>query len=183
MTWPPASAAGSPATSAPAPGEACPLCGAPLHREQEWCLRCGAAARTRLAAAPNWRAPLAALAIVIVLSLGVLAAALVKLAGPGSSAAAITTLTRAPAPSAPSTSLTPTTSLPATTAPGTTIPHHAVPGAATPGSSVPGAGTRTGKGAAGAHGGVGTLTTPNVAGVRPALEARLRELRALRRAR
>ncbi|MBA3808295.1 MAG: hypothetical protein H0X28_07865, partial [Solirubrobacterales bacterium] len=62
-----------------APGEVCPLCGAPLHPEQEWCLRCGAAARTRLAASPNWKAPLLGALLVAVLSLGVLAAALVKL--------------------------------------------------------------------------------------------------------
>jgi len=57
------------------------MCGAPLHAEQEWCLNCGAAARTRLAASPTWKGLVAALAVVIVLSLGVLAAALVKLAG------------------------------------------------------------------------------------------------------
>ena len=61
--------------------EACPLCGAPLSPEQDWCLRCGAAARTRLAATPNWKAPIATIAVVAALALGVLAAALVKLAG------------------------------------------------------------------------------------------------------
>jgi hypothetical protein len=55
-----------------------------LHGDQEWCIRCGAAARTRLAATPNWRVPIAAGAAVIVLSLGVLAAALVDLAGSSS---------------------------------------------------------------------------------------------------
>lgn len=59
-------------------------------------MSCGAAARTRLAASPGWRAPLVALVVVLVLSLGVLAGALVKLAG-GSPAAATqtTTVTRA----------------------------------------------------------------------------------------
>lgn len=61
--------------------EACPLCGAPLRPEQSWCLRCGAAARTRLAAQPKWKGLVAALLLVVVLSLSVLAAALVKLAG------------------------------------------------------------------------------------------------------
>ncbi|HXP37256.1 MAG TPA: hypothetical protein VN817_05775, partial [Solirubrobacteraceae bacterium] len=56
--------------------EACPLCGAPLNPDQDWCLRCGAAARTRLAATPNWKGPIAAIAVVAVLALGVLAAAL-----------------------------------------------------------------------------------------------------------
>jgi predicted nucleic acid-binding Zn ribbon protein len=64
-----------------APQEVCPLCGAPLKPEQSWCLRCGAAARTRLAAQPKWKALVVALLLVVVLSLGVLAAALVKLAG------------------------------------------------------------------------------------------------------
>jgi hypothetical protein len=61
--------------------EACPLCGAPLQPAQEWCLGCGAAARTRLAATPRWRAPVIALGVVIVLALGALTASLVSLAG------------------------------------------------------------------------------------------------------
>jgi len=61
--------------------ESCPLCGAPLTSEQSWCLRCGAAARTRLAAQPKWKALVVALVLVLVVSLGVLAAALVTLAG------------------------------------------------------------------------------------------------------
>jgi hypothetical protein len=61
--------------------ESCPLCGTPLQATQEWCLSCGAAARTRLAATPRWRAPLIALGVVIVLAVGVLTAALVSLAG------------------------------------------------------------------------------------------------------
>jgi hypothetical protein len=70
-----ASVAGVPAR------ESCPLCGTPLGAAQEWCLSCGAAARTRLAATPRWRAPLLALGVVIVLAAGVLTAALVSLAG------------------------------------------------------------------------------------------------------
>jgi uncharacterized OB-fold protein len=61
--------------------ETCPLCGAPLKPEQSWCLQCGASARTRLAAQPKWKALVMALVVVVVVSLGVLAAALVKLAG------------------------------------------------------------------------------------------------------
>jgi predicted amidophosphoribosyltransferase len=63
------------------PRELCPLCQAPLRAEQNWCLRCGAAARTRLAAQPKWKALVAVLLLVVVVSLAVLAAALVKLAG------------------------------------------------------------------------------------------------------
>src|SRR4029077_10565168 len=93
--------AGDAAIAAAARGpasEACPLCGAPLHPEQEWCLNCGAAARTRLAATPNWKVPIAVLARVAALSLGVLAAALVKLTGSsGSTSTAVTrTVTTAP---------------------------------------------------------------------------------------
>jgi hypothetical protein len=73
---------------APAPGQAetlptetCPLCGETLRAEQSWCLRCGAGARTRLAAQPKWKALVVVLVLVVVVSLGVLAAALVKLAG------------------------------------------------------------------------------------------------------
>lgn len=61
--------------------EACPLCGTPLKPEQDWCLRCGTGARTRLAAQPKWKALVIGLLVVVVLSLGVLAAALVTLAG------------------------------------------------------------------------------------------------------
>jgi hypothetical protein len=61
--------------------ESCPLCGTPLRAEQEWCLGCGAAARTRLAATPRWRTSLILLGLVIVLALAVLIVALVSLAG------------------------------------------------------------------------------------------------------
>lgn len=71
----------SPQQAQATPIERCPLCGAALGPLQEWCLRCGAAARTRLAATPSWRAPVLVLAAVIVISLGVIIASLVKLVG------------------------------------------------------------------------------------------------------
>ena len=80
MSTAPAPAAGA-AASGETAQEACPLCGAPLKAEQSWCLRCGAAARTRLAAQPKWKTLVIALIVVVVMSLGVLAAALVTLAG------------------------------------------------------------------------------------------------------
>ncbi|MEA2340278.1 MAG: hypothetical protein QOG11_355, partial [Solirubrobacteraceae bacterium] len=56
-------------TSAPAippvpavPPIACPSCGVTVQPDQDWCLTCGAAARTRLAPTPNWRVLVAALA-------------------------------------------------------------------------------------------------------------------------
>jgi predicted amidophosphoribosyltransferase len=63
------------------PTEVCPLCGAPLSAEQDWCMRCGAPARTRLAAAPKWKALVAALVLIVAVSLAVLVVALVKLSG------------------------------------------------------------------------------------------------------
>jgi hypothetical protein len=109
--------------------DTCPLCGAPLDPEQDWCLNCGAAARTRLAATPNWRAPAATVAVIAVLALGVLAAALVKLAGGSGSSTTppvtttVTTPAAAPTPTAPgATSTAPGATGPAaaTTTPGST---------------------------------------------------------------
>jgi hypothetical protein len=115
---PPAGGA-APAPQTPPPSEACPLCGAPLHADQEWCLHCGAAARTRLAATPRWRGLTTALAVTAALSLGVLAAALVSLAGgsgstPPATTRTVTTLSTAAAPGAATTA--PATIAPATTA-------------------------------------------------------------------
>jgi hypothetical protein len=101
--------------SASPPVEPCPLCGSPLHPEQDWCLRCGGAARTRLAASPNWKAPTATLAVVLALSLGVLAAALVKLAG-GSGTGA-TPVTRTVTAARAAIVSTPTATIPTATAP------------------------------------------------------------------
>jgi hypothetical protein len=97
-------------------GEACPLCSAPLDPEQEWCLHCGAAARTRLAASPRWTGLLITLAVVVALSLSVLAAALVKLAGGSSTARATTTTVTRPlaALATPKTTSTPGSSQPGT---------------------------------------------------------------------
>jgi hypothetical protein len=113
--------------------DSCPLCGAPLHPDQDWCLRCGAAARTRLATTPKWRPPLVAAAVVIVLSLGVLAAALVKLAGDSSPATApTTTVTRQASVTSPGTATAPpapsaTTPAAITLAPGATGPVRLTP--------------------------------------------------------
>jgi hypothetical protein len=51
---------------------ACPRCGLPVRGDQEWCLSCGAAARTRLVPTPAWRAPLAVVAVVAVIAVLVL---------------------------------------------------------------------------------------------------------------
>lgn len=88
----------------------CPRCGRPILPDQDWCLHCGAAARTRLAPAPNWRAPVAVLATVVVLSLAALVAAFVVLTddpAPGTGATgasgptAVAPATPVPVPAAP----------------------------------------------------------------------------------
>ncbi len=107
-------AAGASLHAAP-PRDACPLCGSPLAPDQEWCLHCGAAARTRLAATPNWRWPLIAVAAVVATALAVLAVALVKLAGDSGPAPApvtqtVTTPATPPASTVPGASTTPSRS-------------------------------------------------------------------------
>ena len=57
----------------------CPRCGEVLSPAQDWCLNCGDPARTVLAPTPRWRWPLALLAVLAVLALGVLAAAFIGL--------------------------------------------------------------------------------------------------------
>jgi len=52
-----------------AAADACPRCGAALRPDQEWCLNCGAAARTRVAAPAGWRAPLAIVGAVLAVAL------------------------------------------------------------------------------------------------------------------
>jgi hypothetical protein len=77
----PAAVTPSLAAVGPAPREVCPLCGETLRPEQDWCLRCGSAARTRLAAPAKWKLLALALVAVALLSIAVLVAALVELAG------------------------------------------------------------------------------------------------------
>ena len=146
-----------PAAGDPPRGGSCPLCDGPLRPDQEWCLRCGAAARTRLAAAPNWRVPAAVLAAVAALSLGVLAAAFVKLAGDSSPARPQATVApaagaTAPAATQPGASTAPAATQPGAAAPGATAPvtpTAATPTATTPGATAPATPTATtgGKGA------------------------------------
>jgi hypothetical protein len=63
-----------------APGAiSCPRCGAEVAADQDWCLTCGDAARTRLAPTPNWRTPLALAAVVAALAGLALAVAFVQL--------------------------------------------------------------------------------------------------------
>lgn len=68
----PATTAVVPVAGAQPGTRACPRCAASVARSQDWCLSCGAAARTVLAPTPNWRLPttvLATLAAAAVLAL------------------------------------------------------------------------------------------------------------------
>ena len=133
--------------------ERCPLCGAPLGAEQDWCLRCGAAARTRLAATPRWRPPVIALATVVVLSLGALTAALVSLAGSSGQGGTVAVTRTVTAPTAGAT----TTPGAAAGAAGTTT---GVPGASTTGTTAAGASTTGAVGTTAPKTGGGTTTAP-----------------------
>jgi hypothetical protein len=97
----------------------CPRCDAPIHGEQDWCLQCGAPARTRLAPTPNWRAPVALVVLLLVLSGVALAIAFVTLTG-GDGDVPVAQPAAAPAtanPALPPT--TPTTPAPTAAAPST----------------------------------------------------------------
>jgi hypothetical protein len=123
--------------------ELCPLCSTPLREEQDWCLRCGAAARTRLAAPAKWRAPVLIAGVLIVLSLAVLGAALVKLSEKKSAGA---TRTRSPASFTNPASATPLPTQTTTTPTNTTTP---LPSSQSTTPIVPpGSSSRTGSGGA-----------------------------------
>lgn len=125
----------------------CPLCGSAIAPDQDWCLRCGAAARTRVAATPRWQPPLALLLVLAAICLAVLAAALVKLAhGSGPAPPALTVTNAADAPAAPGAATTPgTASSPAGTAttPATTSTAGAAPGTTTSTGAATSPGTAT----------------------------------------
>jgi hypothetical protein len=89
----------------------CPRCSAPLEADQDWCLQCGLAARTRLAPTPDWRIPLTAAIVAGLLGAGGLAFAFVELtADDGPVTTSTTTTATTPATTtAPSTTATETT--------------------------------------------------------------------------
>jgi hypothetical protein len=115
---------------------ACPRCGTSIGPDQSWCLECGAPARTRLVPTPNWRAPVAVLALVILLAGLALAVAFVALTNDSEPAAPVNS--QAPPPSA-------TTTQPAASA--QPVPTQAAPA---PTTAAPGTGsTATGTTATG----------------------------------
>jgi hypothetical protein len=100
---------------------ACPRCGAALRPEQDWCLECGAAARTRIARTPAWRLPVFAVVFLVALSGAAAAFAFVRLSNTDDDLRAAKNAASLTAPAA--------TAPPATTA---TDPAVAVPQATTP---------------------------------------------------
>jgi hypothetical protein len=86
----------------PPPGSIrCPRCDATLGPEQDWCLNCGAPARTRLAPRPNWKAPVVVVAVIAVLSGIALAVAFVSLTGDDDPPVATTATATAPPATTP----------------------------------------------------------------------------------
>ncbi len=69
----------APSARAPVGTTTCPRCAASIAPEQDWCLVCGAAARTRLARAPNWKLPVAVLVAIVAAAVVALALAFVAL--------------------------------------------------------------------------------------------------------
>jgi RNA polymerase subunit RPABC4/transcription elongation factor Spt4 len=69
------------ATPRPATERACPRCGASLAPDQEWCLNCGTAVRTRIAPTPRWRVPIVLVGTLVALIAAALILALVELSG------------------------------------------------------------------------------------------------------
>ena len=61
-----------------AQGARCLRCGTALAEDQEWCLECGTG-RTHLHAAPDWRIPVAVIAMVVALVLAALVVVLIEL--------------------------------------------------------------------------------------------------------
>jgi hypothetical protein len=115
----------------PAPGSLrCPRCSATIGPDQDWCLECGAPARTRLAQTPNWQLPTVAVGAIVLIAGALLAFAFVKLTDDDSAPVA-TTPTTAPATIAPAVppEIVPTT--PATT-PTTVTNTPTTPAATTP---------------------------------------------------
>ncbi|HWI73150.1 MAG TPA: hypothetical protein VNT55_14440 [Baekduia sp.] len=87
----------------------CPRCGAYVAPEQDWCLECGAPARTRLAPTPNWRAPIALVAVVVLLAGLALAFAFTSLTSDDGNVSAVTTAPAQPNETATQSSVPPAT--------------------------------------------------------------------------
>ncbi|MDP1847271.1 MAG: hypothetical protein Q8K79_05730 [Solirubrobacteraceae bacterium] len=136
--------AGPPPQQLPEPGSMrCPRCSSPIAPEQDWCLECGAPARTRLAPTPNWQLPTVAIGAIVAIAGALLAFAFVKLTSdddvPAGTTPTAVVQTAPPAVITPPPAVTPTTPTASTTAPAQpAAPSTAVPGqttAPTPGGA------------------------------------------------
>jgi predicted nucleic acid-binding Zn ribbon protein len=87
----------SPGPDAP-PERHCRRCGATLGPEQEWCLACGAAARTDVARPRGWRLPLVLAAAVVVLAIAAAILAIAELSNGPARVAEAPTATPSPTP-------------------------------------------------------------------------------------
>lgn len=110
----------------PATETVCTHCGARLAADQDWCLECGAAVRTRISAAPDWRVPLAIVGAVVTLAAAALIFMLVSLSNSAnrSAAAAVAAApaTKAPPAAAPAKAQAGATTRSSSTAAATTSP-------------------------------------------------------------
>ncbi|HUR85310.1 MAG TPA: hypothetical protein VMY78_08185 [Solirubrobacteraceae bacterium] len=140
----------------PAPGQPlipdpgtihCPRCSSPIGTDQDWCLECGAPARTRLAQTPNWRLPTVAIGAIVAIAGALLAFAFVKLTSddddPIPAATTATAIQSAPpvattpVTTPPTVAVTPTPSTTTTTTPSRRSPTTATPAATTPATGSP----------------------------------------------
>ena len=101
----------------------CPQCGGELGAQQDWCLRCGRGATTRIVRARHWRIPLALLALLLALAGAGLAVLFVSLSGDDERIVTSGELT---------TTITVTTQSPAAANPPVTQTTPGTPGATTP---------------------------------------------------
>jgi predicted nucleic acid-binding Zn ribbon protein len=114
----------------------CPRCSTPIGPDQDWCLECGAPARTRLAQTPNWQLPTVAIGAIVLLAGALLAFAFVKLTNDNGATPAATTAAPAVVDTAPPAVVPPPVTAPVpsatTTAPSAPIVPSTVPGQTTP---------------------------------------------------
>ena len=115
----------------------CPRCSSPIGPEQDWCLECGAPARTRLAPTPNWQLPTVAIGAIVAIAGALLAFAFVKLTSDDDVAAGTTptavvqtappAIVTPPPPPAVTTPTASTTAPAQPAAPSTTVPGQTAP--------------------------------------------------------
>jgi len=118
----------------------CPRCSSPVGPEQDWCLECGAPARTRLAPTPNWQLPTIAIAAIVALAGALLAFAFVKLTSDDNVPAGTTptaVVETAPPVITPPPVVTPPPLATSTAPAQPTVPSTAVPGQTTPTTTAP----------------------------------------------